>query len=153
MPILHGGPRNATRGLNVFTFAPGHYGIAIRMINGTGTNSVKGNVVSASKTEDGKFILQANEYDAIGVVAESGIAANAECYVIISGIAEVLWKNSVAAHRGYVALSADTDGRAVDIDVPSSNPVVAEHFKEIGHVLENKDAGTNVLVRCILHFN
>lgn len=36
---------------------------------------------------------------------------------------------------------------------PPHNPVVAEHFKEIGHVMESKNAGTNVLVRCILHFN
>jgi hypothetical protein len=121
--------------MRVFTLGPELYGIAVKMINGTGAETVLGSVVTVSSTEDNKFALQTNEFDAIGVVAE------------------VLFKNGEAATRGHVALSADTDGRARGIAVPSSNPVVAEHFKEIGHVLESKNAGTNILVKCILHFN
>lgn len=41
----------------------------------------------------------------------------------------------------------------VAIDVPSASPVVAEHFKECGHVRESKSSGTKVLVECFVHFN
>ena len=153
MPGIFIGPRIIYRGMKVITIAPSHYGIAIRMINGTGAASVKGTVVSVSPSTDGEFVLQNNEYDSVGVVAESRMADGSECFVTIQGVAEVLWKDGEAATRGNVAISADTDGRAIGVAVPSSNPVTAEHFKEIGHVIQSKDAGTNVLVRCILHFN
>ena len=139
--------------MKVIMISPGHYGIAIKMINGTGAPSIKGSVVAVSPTADGQFVLEGNEFDAIGVVAESGISHGAECYVTIQGVAEVLWKDGETATRGYIALSADTDGRAINISVPSINPAVAEHFKEISHVLQSAEAGTNVLVKCILHFN
>jgi len=80
-------------------------------------------------------------------------ADGGETWVIITGVAEVLWKDSTTATKGRVALAADTDGRAIDVAVPSANPVVAEHFKEIGHVLEDNAGGVNQLVKCILHFN
>jgi len=32
-------------------------------------------------------------------------------------------------------------------------PAVATHFTEIGHTIESKIAGTNVLVKYVLHFN
>lgn len=47
----------------------------------------------------------------------------------------------------------DVDGRIYQVEVPSSNPVVAEHFREVGHICESKNAGTNVLVLVDLHFN
>jgi len=128
-------------------------GLAIKLKNGTGSPSVKGSVVAISTTADNSFILQSNEFDSIGVVAESGRANGQLTWVIIQGVAKVLFKDNVAAVRGYVALSADTDGRATNVAVPSANPVVAEHFKEIGHVMESKDAGINVLVNCLIHFN
>ncbi len=128
-------------------------GLMIKLTNKTGSATVKGSVICPSDAYDNSFKLQADEFDAIGVVYESGIADGQEAWIVISGIAEVLFKDGVAAVREYVALSADTDGRATNIAVPSSNPVVAEHFKEIGHTLESKNAGTNVLVKCILHFN
>lgn len=128
-------------------------GIAIQLINGTGQTSILGSVVSVSDSEDNKFILQDNEFDAIGVVAESGRSDGQPTWVIIAGVAKVLFKDNVAPVRGYIALSADTNGRANCIDVPSSNPVQAEHFKEIGHVLESKQAGSNVIANVILHFN
>ena len=128
-------------------------GLMIKLINKTGVASVKGSVVSSNTAVDNSFILQANEFDSIGVVYENGIADGELCWIVIQGIAEVLFKDTVAVVRGYVALAADTNGRATNIDVPSSNPVVAEHFKEIGHVLESKNAGTNVLAKVVLHFN
>lgn len=128
-------------------------GIAIKMTNGTGSPTVKGNLVSASPSAANKFTLQANEFDAVGVVYESGIADGSETWVIIQGVAHVLWKNSTTATKGYVALAADTDGRVINVAVPTSNPIVAEHFKEIGHVLEDNGGGIDQLVKVILHFN
>ena len=128
-------------------------GIYIWMTNGTAGATVKGSVVAVSTTADNQFVLQSNEFDSIGVVYDNGIPVGGRCRVVITGRAQVLFKDTVAAVRGYVALAADTDGRATNIEVPSSNPVAAEHFKEIGHVMESKDAGTNVLVYCMLHFN
>lgn len=128
-------------------------GIAIRVVNGTGSDSVKGSLVSASSSVDNEFILQSNEYDTFGIVYENGIADGSACWVVISGVADVLIKNSTAITRGHVAIAADTDGRAISIAVPSSNPVEAQHFKEIGHFMESKNAGTDVLAKAVIHFN
>lgn len=129
-------------------------GYATRLLNGTGTTSVKGSVVSASTSADLTFISQANEYDAFGVVYESGVAAGEETWVVVAGQADVLVENSHAMVHGELALCSATDGRATSTTNPGSGlPAVDIHFKEIGHVLQSKDAGTNVLCRCMLHFN
>ncbi len=74
--------------------------------------------------------------------------------VSVSGLAQVLWKNSTAATRGNVAISDAVDGRASDIaNFGGGLPGADTHFQEIGHVLETKSGGTNVLVFCNLHFN
>jgi hypothetical protein len=129
-------------------------GFLVKMINRTGKTSVKGELLSASTTADREVILCANEFDGLGIVQEAGVAEGSEMWVWVTGsVAQVLMKNNVAAVRGYVALAADTDGRVNAIEVPSSNPVAAEHFKEIGHIMEAKSGGTNVLALVSLHFN
>jgi hypothetical protein len=126
--------------------ATGERGMVQKMTNKTGSATVKGTLVSAATGTDNAFILQANEFDTIGVVAEAGVADASQAWIWLNGsIAQVLFKDTVAATRGYVCIAADTDGRAIDLEVPNANPVVAEHFKECGHILESKDAGTNVL--------
>lgn len=127
-------------------------GFMVKMTNKTAANSVKGTVVYVSPTTNNAFAINPLDGDMpIGVVYENGIADGSECWIVISGIAEVLLVDSVAATRSYVAYSsATTAGR---IDTAASVPDVATHFKEIGHTLESKAAGTNVLVKCILHFN
>lgn len=132
----------------------GERGFLTRMVNGTGGNSVKGTIVCPDSAADNKFKLQADEFDSIGVVAEAGIAGDALTWVWMNGsICQVLFKDGESATREYVLLAADMDGRGLNIAVPSANPVVAEHFKECGHVMESKSSGTNVLVLCCLHFN
>ena len=131
----------------------GERGQLVRMVNGTGAASVKGTVVSCSTTVDKQFVGQSNEFDAFAVVAEAGIANGEECWLWVSGsTAQVLWADGESATRGYLALCAPTDGRALNVQVPDTNPTVGEHFKEIGHPQESKAAGTNVLVTCTLHF-
>ena len=129
-------------------------GMLVKFINRTGGNSVKGEVVAASTAADREIIKQANEFDSIGVIAEAGIAEGSEVWVWMNGsVAQVLFKNGVAPVRGYIALAADTDGRGDNIAVPTVSPTEAQHFKEIGHVLEAKEAGTDVLALVCLHFN
>lgn len=128
-------------------------GIAIRLTNGTGATSVKGSVVAVSTTDDNRFILQDNEYDSIGVVYEAGVANGASCWVVIAGRAEMLFENDQSPVRGQLIIAAATNGRVRCVAVPSSNPVVGEHFKECGHCMESKSGGTNVLAFGIIHFN
>lgn len=125
-------------------------GIAISLINKTGAASVKGTVVSTSSTTDNAFMAQASELDSIGVVYESGIADAAACLVVVAGIADVLLKDGTASTRNHFVFASATDGRAETKAVPAN---IDEHFKEIGHCLESKIAGTDVLFKCVLHFN
>lgn len=127
-------------------------GIMIKLTNKTGANSVKGTVVYASPTTDNAFAVNPIDGDMpLGIVWDNGIADGAECWVTVSGIAEVLLVNSVATTRSYIAYSSNSvAGR---IDTAATVPAATTHFREIGHTLENKTAGTNVLVKCVLHFN
>lgn len=128
----------------------------VLLTNKTGAPSVRGSIVSCSTLHDLSFILQTNEFDAIGVVSENGIADGELCYVIVNGIADVLLENGTASVRGNWVHAATTDGRAdASLSQPSGGGFenASEHFKEIGHCLESKIAGTNVLAKCIVHFN
>lgn len=133
----------------------GERGFLTRMINRTGGVSVKGTLVSLSTTANSEIVLQANEYDSVGVVAQAGIAAGAEVWVWKNGsTCQVLYEDGVAATRGNILLAAATDGRARDVANPGSGlPAVDVHFKECGHVNESKTAGTDVLALCDIHFN
>jgi len=132
----------------------GERGFLTKIKNATGTATVKGTLVCCSDTVDNAFKLQADEFDTVGVIAEAGVADGAEAWVWKNGSrCQVLFKDGESSTREYILLAADTDGRGRNIAVPSSNPVVAEHFKECGHVAESKSAGTSILVLCDLHFN
>lgn len=129
-------------------------GLAVRYLNGTGGASVKGTLVSASIADDSTVIAQANTYDAIGAIYEGGIAAGLPVWVVVSGKAQVLYKNATASTCGNLAIADAVDGRASDIANPGDGlPGADTHFREIGHVLETKGGGTNVLVYVNLHFN
>ena len=133
----------------------GESGELTRGINRTGATSVKGTLLSCSTSADNEYILQANEYDTIGVCAESGIAEGSLMWIWNPGSkCQVLFKDTVAATHGNILIAADTDGRAIDISNPGGGlPGTDTHFKECGHVCESKNAGTNVLVLCETHMN
>ena len=132
----------------------GEKGTLRRYINGSGSASVKGCVLSASTTNDFRVVLQANEYDAFCICAESGIDDGALMWCwIIGSTCQVLFKDGESATRGFVALCADTDGRCLNVAVPSSTPGAAEHWKEVGHVAESKSSGTDILVLVHTHYN
>lgn len=130
-------------------------GFLVKMINLTGGNTVKGELVSCSTGTDQSFVKQANEYDTIGVIQEAGVANASSAWVWVNGsICQVLYKDGSSATHGNILMAADTDGRAMDVTNPGSGlPATENHFKECGHVLESKSSGTNVLALAILHFN
>jgi hypothetical protein len=130
-------------------------GFLLKMVNRTGGTSVKGTLVACSTTADREVIKQANEYDTIGVVQEAGVAEGSDIWVwMIGSVCQVLMKDTVAAVHGNILIAADTDGRADNIANPGSGlPGTDTHFKECGHMMESKNAGTNVLALAILHFN
>lgn len=132
-------------------------GVLVQMVNKTGAASVKGTLIACSTTADNAFEVEEDEFDCIGVAYESGIADGALTWVVVDGIAEVLLKDTTASTRGNWVKAADTNGRAdATLTVPSAPGTVNElneHFKEIGHCLESKEAGTNVICKAALHFN
>lgn len=130
-------------------------GFLVKMINRTGGASVKGTLIFCSTAADREVIKQANEYDTVGVVQEAGVAEGSEMWVWVNGsVCQVLAKDSVAFTRGNILIAADTDGRADNVANPGTGLPGAEvHFKECGHILESKSAGTDVLVLVSLHFN
>lgn len=131
-------------------------GLMIKMTNKTGANSVKGNVVRVNSAVDNSFVLAVDTApDPIGIVYESGIADGAECWVVVSGIAEVYFIGSttrghlartfIASEAGYVA------GQALSEAVPSSPFASDKHFCEIGHVISARTGAG--LAKVVLHFN
>lgn len=130
-------------------------GVAILVTNKTGADSVKGMPVKADTSADNAIaVAGADSVVPIGVVYDSGIADGKDVWVIVSGIADVLFKDTVAPVRGYWVAISDASGRATNADhTGSTPPEQAEHNREIGHCIESKDAGTDVVAKCILHFN
>lgn len=128
-------------------------GFAVKLANNTGSLIPKGTALAASPNHDASIIPQTTEFDCAGIAYED-IADGAEGWVVTTGIAEALLKDTTASVRGYWAKAADTDGRIEVTTAPSGIGAItaAEHFQEIGHCLETKSAGTNVLVKILLHF-
>jgi hypothetical protein len=128
-------------------------GLLIRLTNKTGSASVKGTLVKADTATDNAFILTgANEVECIGVVYEAGVADGSECWIVVAGIAEVLLKDTTASTRGNWVETSDTAGRA---DATNAAPpgIDPSHFQEIGHAIESKSGGTDVLAKIVMHFN
>ena len=133
----------------------GERGFLVRVINNTGETSVKGKLVSASPDLGGTVILQNNEFDAFGVIQESGISNLSQMWIWVNGsICKVMFENGIAPVAGNVAICSDVDGRADQFSNPGTGlPGVEIHFKEVGHVMESKDSGQDVLALVMTHYN
>jgi len=118
-------------------------------VNNTGTSEKGTIVVASTSVTNGVDIAPAGTYMPIGVIYESGIANGANVKVVTYGKAEVLLKNGEPSNLGYWAAVSDTAGRMYQEATP--NP--SEHNREIGHSLETKSSGTNVLSLIQMHFN
>lgn len=128
-------------------------GVAVRLVNKTGASSIKGTLIEPSDTaESAVELTEAESYDCIGVVYESGVADGELMWVVVYGIAEVLLKDGTAAAKGNWASTGDDSGRA-DCETTVPPGLILAHFREIGHCLEDKIAGTDVLCKISMHFN
>jgi len=131
-------------------------GIAVRLTNRTGAASVIGSVVDPSVDHDNAFRLApVDSFDPIGVVYEAGVADGDECWVVLTGKAQVLFASAATrSHMARVVIAADggaNSGLAQSEEVPTPPAATDKHFREIGHVLETT-AGAG-LAWCVLHFN
>lgn len=138
--------------LNTKTLITENGGIAVKMT--AGENLVKGDMVDIHN--DGKvYKIIKDVPDVIGCVY-TAVSANAEVWIIVSGIAEVYFVGNTTAGdlaRGF--LTADgasyVTGQALSEALPTSPFASDKHFYEIGHVLETRvGAG---LAKVVLHFN
>lgn len=129
-------------------------GIAIKLTNETGSNTIKGQLVKADTvTNDAVVITSAGDVECFGVFFESGIVDGAEAWVVVAGIADVALDDNVEAVRGDWISTGVLAGYAATANSPAAAPT---HFEEIGHCIESVDAGgegTHILARCVLHFN
>lgn len=132
-------------------------GIMVKLTNKTGVNSVKGTIVMVSAGTDNAFDVNGgNGAQPIGIVYDDGIADASECWVVVSGIAQVLLKAMTASTRGHWVEVSDAAGRADATAAAPPGGGVPEldiHMQEIGHCLESQGAGADVLCLCVLHFN
>ena len=133
-------------------------GFLVRYINDTGANSIKGTVVISSlSVEDAVDTMVADNDEAIGVIYNSGIADGSDVWVAVSGKADVLIQDGQIATIGYWVRGSITQAGRADItnaDPPGGGiPQADIHFRELGHCLQTKSSGTDVLARCNLHFN
>ena len=131
-------------------------GIAIWLTNLTGAPSVKGTLVETNETTSGGFDVLGDLYDCVGIVYEDGVADGEQCLIVVTGVAEVLLKDTTASVTGNWVKASDVNGRAdATLPLPSGGTIaqLQEHFQEIGHCIETKTAGTDVLAKIVLHFN
>lgn len=124
-------------------------GYAVKLTNKTGAPSVKGQIVSHKGTVARAFDLTAvGANHCLGVVYESGIEDAAECWVVVSGIAQVLMKNAATmGHICRIPLNTD-EGEAAGYAMDAAQSSSASVYK-IGDVLETADA--EVLCKVLLH--
>lgn len=133
-------------------------GIAIPLINKTGAISVKGTLVNTESSVDmGVGIAGADEPDIIGAMYQEGIADGEQALVVISGVAQVLLQDNTISTRGYWARMSITQAGRADItnSAPGGGAIneIDAHFREIGHCLESKGSGTDILALILIHFN
>jgi len=123
-------------------------GRAVKLTNRTGAATVQGEIVMSDPANDDSVILSpTGDNDLFGVFLESGIADDAEAWVVTGGIALVKADATGFTRGDRVIMSTATAGRAET----DNTPAVAAHFTELGHALQT--AAANAVARCALHFN
>lgn len=132
----------------------GEYGTQIKLANGTGANSVKGNVVYTDPNADMSFeLITADDVDPCFIVYEAGIADGSDAWCWAEGaICQVLLEDGTAATRAnWARVSSSVNGRATMTTGVPVPPTDATHFREVGHCIESVGSGTDVLARIVLH--
>jgi len=131
-------------------------GYAIKLTNRSGGALTKGRVVECDSANDDSFTTAAAGTDhPIGVVYDTSIADDAEGWIVISGIADVLLEDNVASTRDWWMGASTTEAGYAETSAASPG-FTQGHFDEIGHCIQSVAAtggGTHILARCVLHFN
>lgn len=133
-------------------------GIAIQLTNTTGVNTIAGQLVKADPaTNDAVILTTGDDLECAGIFLDSGIADDAEAWVVVAGIADVAMEDNTTATRGnWVRVSITEVGYADATNVVAPQPINQTHFAEVGHCVETVTAtgeGTHILARCVIHFN
>lgn len=137
------------------TFRTPEGGYAIRIINKTGANSIKGTTLKGSSSFDNGVELTVNDdVDPIGIMYSNGVPDGEYVWIVKSGKAYVLYGTAVT--RGTFAripVVADSiaSGRAVAEALPTPPLATDKHFQEIGHPIES--IGAPGLALTMVHFN
>jgi hypothetical protein len=130
-------------------------GYAVRIINKTGATSVKGNVLELDGSTDlGVEKAGINDPDPCGIMYTAGVPDGGWVYMVVSGIAEVLYGTTVTRgtfSRTPVTADSIAEGLAVNEALPTPPFSTDKHFMEIGHPLES--IGAPGLAKTIVHFN
>jgi hypothetical protein len=131
-------------------------GLAVKLQNMTGSGSVAGYVVRSNSSSGSSVSLIGQDVpDPIGVIYETGIANGADMWVVVHGIASVMFIGSTTSGhmaRGFVTADAGyIAGYALSEAVPASPFATDKHFYEIGHVIETRTG--RGLAKVILHYN
>lgn len=125
-------------------------GYMVQLVNKTGAPSVKGELLSIhASVENAVQKCPADTDSPVGVFYSSGIADGSLAWVVIGGIADVMLVNNTVVNPSYHLYAGSVTGRVG----ASSSVNTVRHWGEVGHSLQAKAAGTNVLVRAILHWN
>lgn len=130
-------------------------GFAVYMQNDGLSAISRGNIVEASSISANAFcISDANSSHPIGA-ALTDIAQGAFGYIVVHGIADVLYEDNVASSLGYWVGTSDSEAGVVRTQA-SPPATAADHFDEVGHSIQAVAAGgggTNILSRIVMHFN
>lgn len=125
-------------------------GQAVKLVAGEALNAGEVVYVKISFGADGKVWKNPADGDMpVGVVYASA-SADADVWVVVSGLASVLPTSSVTAARGNIIYSSATE--AGRVDQAATLPAVAPHNREVGHYLDT-GSGNGAAARAIVHFN
>jgi hypothetical protein len=125
-------------------------GQAIKVV--AGENLALGEVVYIKQASgaDGKVWKAPIDSDMPVGVVYAAANADADVWVVVSGIVSVLPTSGVTAARGEIIYcSGTTAGR---VDQSTTLPAVAPHNREVGHWLDT-GSGNGAATRAIVHFN
>ena len=124
------------------------------------TTPVKGQVVRASTSgNDTVSLINIDGVDPFGVVYDGIPDSNGRIWVVVAGVADVLYINTAGVSRRQFAralVSADSAGTpvagsAVGETAPTPPLATDKHFQEIGHILQTTTGPGLALTA--LHFN
>ncbi len=121
-------------------------GFAIWLLNKSGQNTVKGEIVKAGATDYSFTVCGLDDLHPIGIVYTAGIADASGCWIVVAGIADILADRNGFARQDRLITSGADAGAAE----ASNLPTPAAHYQEIGHALETAAGGA--LGKAVIHF-